>query len=86
MTKINKGKEYVQPLPFDGEDEKREVKKPKNKVTKNEYVNSVIDADIKSGTNRSLYGLSELDKLASEQYDDMNTFTINSEVIPCQII
>lgn len=53
----------------------------KKKNTKQEYVNSVIDADIKSGTNRSLYGLSELDKLASEQYDDMNTFNIKPEVI-----
>ena len=79
MTKINKGACFIEPIPFDGEDQKREVKKTKN--TKQEYVNSVINADIKSGTNRSLYGLSELDKLASEQYDDMNTFNIKPEVI-----
>lgn len=79
MTKNNKGTEYQPPIIFDGEDQPREVKKTKN--TKQEYVNSVIDADIKSGTNRSLYGLSELDKLASEQYDDMNTFNIKPEVI-----
>lgn len=58
----------------------------KNKVTKDEYVNSVIDADIKSGTNRSLYGLSELDKLASEQYDDMNTFNIKQEKVCLSLI
>jgi hypothetical protein len=79
MIKNNKGACFIEPIPFDGEDQKREVKKTKN--TKQEYVNSVIDADIKSGTNRSLYGLSELDKLASEQYDDMNTFNIKPEVI-----
>jgi len=83
MTKINKAEEYVQPIPFDGEDEKREVKKPKD--NKQEYVNSVIDADIKSGTDRSLYDLCELGKLASEQFDD-DTFNVKSEVIPCQII
>ena len=75
--------EYVQPIPFDGEDEKREVKKPKD--NKQEYVNSVIDADIKSGTDRSLYDLCELGKLASEQFDD-DTSNVKSEVIPCQII
>ena len=30
MTKINKGACYVEPIPFDGEDQKREVKKTKN--------------------------------------------------------
>jgi hypothetical protein len=83
MTKINKGTEYVPPLPFDGEDQKCKVKKTKN--NKQAYVNSVIDADIKSGNNRSLYDLSELDKLASEQYDD-DTSNIKREIIPCQII
>ena len=45
MTKINKGEEYVQPIPFDGEDEKREVKKPKN--TKDEYVDAVLKMVLK---------------------------------------
>lgn len=84
MTKINKGEEYVQPLPFDGEDEKREVKKPKN--TKDEYVDAVIKDGVKDIPTRSLYELNELGKLASEQFDDMNTFNVKSEVIPCQII
>ena len=84
MTKINKGEEYVQPIPFDGEDEKREVKKPKN--TKDEYVDAVIKDGVKDIPARSLYELNELGKLASEQFDDMNTFNVKSEVIPCQII
>jgi hypothetical protein len=84
MTKINKGTEYQPPIPFDSEYEKSGVKKTKN--SKQEYVNSVINADIKSGTNRSLNGLSELDKLACEQYDDMKSFNVKREIIPCQII
>ena len=80
MTKINKGEEYVQPIPFDGEDEKREVKKPKN--TKDEYIDAVIKDGVRDIPARSLYELNELGKLASEQFDDMNTFNIKSEVIP----
>ena len=83
MTKNNKGTEYQQPLPFDGEDEKREVKKPKN--NKDKYIDDVIKEGVKDIPARSLYDLNEIGKLAGEQFDD-NTFNIKQEKVCLSLI
>ena len=84
MTKINKGEEYVQPIPFDGEDVPRETKKTNDKRIN--YVQEHLHKDMEDKPKRSLSEFTELVKLTGEQFDDMNTFNVKSEVIPCQII
>ena len=83
MTKNNKGTEYQQPLPFDSEDEKREVKKPKS--TKDKYIDNVIKEGVKDIPTRSLYDLNEIGKLAGEQFDD-DTFNIKQEKVCLSLI
>jgi len=81
MTKNNKGTEYLQP--FDGEDVPRETKK-----TYNDKGIDHVQAGLKADTlwnERSLKESGELATLIREQFDDMNTFTVKSEIIPCQI-
>jgi hypothetical protein len=83
MTKINKGACYVEPIPFDGEDQKREVKK-----TLNDKGIDYVQAGIKADTlwnERPLNECAELGLLIREQFDD-DTSNVKSEVIPCQII
>ena len=58
---------------------KDENKKPE--VTKDEYVDSAIQEDVKNTPTRSLYELNEIGKLVSDQFDDMTTFNIKQEVI-----
>ena len=58
---------------------KDENKKPE--VTKDEYVDSAIQEDVKNTPARSLYELNEIGKLVSDQFDDMTTFNIKQEVI-----
>ena len=50
-------------------------------VTKDEYVDSAIQEDVKNTPTRSLYELNEIGKLVSDQFDDMTTFNIKQEVI-----
>lgn len=83
MTKNNKGTEYQPPLPFDSEDEKREVKKPKS--TKDKYIDDVIKEGVKDIPSRSLYDLNEIGKLAGEQFDD-DTFNIKQEKVCLSLI
>ena len=76
-----KGTEYKHPIPKDikpeGEDQPRDKKK---KPTKEDYVDDVIRESLKKNPKMSLYDLSELGKLAEEQYKDMKTFNIKQEV------
>ena len=81
MTKTNKGTEYLQP--FDGEDVPRETKKTNNK--KINYVQENLFKDMEDKPERPINEFSELVTLIGNQFDDMNTFTVKSEIIPCQI-
>ena len=79
----NKGEEYVQPIPFDGEDVPRETKK-----THNDKGIDHVQAGLKADTlwnERPLNECAELALLIREQFDD-DTSNVKSEVIPCQII
>tara|TARA_R110000822_G_scaffold201832_2_gene338989 strand:+ start:247 stop:492 length:246 start_codon:yes stop_codon:yes gene_type:complete len=80
MTKTNKGTEHLQP--FDGEDVPRETKKTLSKRV--EYVQAGLKKDALT-PKRSLNEFGELVALIGSQFDDMNTFTVESEIIPCQI-
>ena len=79
--KAKKGTEYKHPMPKErkpeGEDQPRDKKK---KPTKEDYVDDVIRESLKKNPKMSLYDLSELGKLAEEQYKDMKTFNIKQEV------
>lgn len=81
--KMIKGQEYVQPIPFDGEDIPRETKK-----THNDKGIDHVQAGLKADTlwnERPLNECAELALLIREQFDD-DTSNVKSEVIPCQII
>jgi|TARA_R110000822_G_scaffold85262_1_gene199723 hypothetical protein len=81
--KMIKGTEYVQPIPFDGEDVPRETKK-----THNDKGIDHVQAGLKADTlwnERPLNECAELALLIREQFDD-DTSNVKSEVIPCQII
>ena len=81
--KMIKGTEYVQPIPFDGEDVPRETKK-----THNDKGIDHVQAGLKADTlwdERPLNECVELGLLIREQFDD-DTSNVKSEVIPCQII
>ena len=81
--KMIKGTEYVQPIPFDGEDVPRETKK-----THNDKGIDHVQAGLKADTlwnERTLNECAELALLIREQFDD-DTSNVKSEVIPCQII
>ena len=49
------------------------------KMTKDEYINTHINQDVKNTPKRTLYDLVELGNLISDQYDDMKTFNIKQE-------
>jgi len=84
MTKINKGEEYVPPIPFDGEDVPRETKK--THIDKRiDHIQTGLKADKKLNPKRPLNEFAELVNLIAKQFDD-DTSNIKSEVIPCQII
>ena len=81
--KMIKGTEYVQPIPFDGENVPRETKK-----THNDKGIDHVQAGLKADTlwnERPLNECAELALLIREQFDD-DTSNVKSEVIPCQII
>ena len=81
--KMIKGTEYVQPIPFDGEDVPRETKK-----THNDKGIDHVQAGLKADTlwnERPLNECAELALLIREQFDD-DTSNVKSEVIACQII
>jgi len=81
--KMIKGTEYVQPIPFDGEDVPRETKK-----TRNDKGIDHVQAGLKADTlwnERPLNECAELALLIREQFDD-DTSNVKSEVIECQII
>ena len=81
--KMIKGTEYVQPIPFDGEDVPRETKK-----THNDKGIDHVQAGLKADTlwnERPLNECAELALLIREQFDD-DTFNVKREVIECQII
>ena len=50
------------------------------------YVQEHLHKDMENKPKRPLSEFTELVKLTGEQFDDMNTFNVKSEVIPCQII
>ena len=50
------------------------------------YVQEHLHRDMEDNPKRPLSEFTELVKLTGEQFDDMNTFNVKSEVIPCQII
>ena len=81
--KTIKGTEYVQPIPFDGENVPRETKK-----THNDKGIDHVQAGLKADTlwnERPLNECAELALLIREQFDD-DTSNVKSEVIECQII
>ena len=81
--KMIKGTEYVQPIPFDGENVPRETKK-----THNDKGIDHVQAGLKADTlwnERPLNECAELALLIREQFDD-DTSNVKSEVIECQII
>ena len=75
-----RGTEYRHPKPKDikpeGEDQPRDKKK---KPTKEDYIDTVIKESLKDSHKRSLYDLSELAKLAEEQWEH-DTNIIKQEV------
>jgi len=52
----------------------------KKKLSRKEYVSNVVTAHIKKNPKVSLFNLSEVSRLAEEQYDDMKTFKVKKEV------
>tara|TARA_R100001530_G_scaffold111569_1_gene78711 strand:- start:784 stop:1080 length:297 start_codon:yes stop_codon:yes gene_type:complete len=78
-----KGTEYKHPLPKErkpeGADQPKEKKK--KKPTKEEYADTVVRESLKDNPKRSLYDLSELGKLAKEQYDDNKTYNLKQEKV-----
>ena len=81
--KMIKGTEYVQPIPFDGEDVPRETKK-----THNDKGIDHVQAGLKADTlwnERPLNECAELALLIREQFDD-DTFNIKQEKVCLSLI
>ena len=50
------------------------------------YVQEHLHKDMEDKPKRPLSEFSELVKLIGDQFDDMKSFNVKREVIPCQII
>ena len=76
--KAKKCTEYKHPK---AKERKPEGEDKKKKPTKKDYVDTVVRESVKDNPKRSLYDLSELGKLAAEQYDDAKTHKVKQEKI-----
>jgi hypothetical protein len=74
--KAKKGTEYKHPMP---KERKPEGEDKKKKPTKKDYVDAVVRESVKDNPKRSLYDLSEIGRLAEEQWAD-DTNIIKQEV------
>ena len=83
--KSKRGTEYKHPNPKERKPEGKDQPIKKKKLSRKEYVSNVVTAHIKKNPTGSLFNLSEVGRLAEEQYDDDTNIVKQEKVCLSQI-